>query len=100
MKKDCRMSLQSFYLEKKQGRELSSRPCGARGGSRTRTPLRAPAPEAGESTNSTTRASGVSPFVQRQAVYYHDGRKMSSIKFKFLDIYFSGICVQRVLDGP
>ena len=31
---------------------------GARGGSRTRTPLRALAPEASESTNSTTRASG------------------------------------------
>ena len=30
---------------------------GARGGSRTRTPLRALAPEASESTNSTTRAS-------------------------------------------
>lgn len=30
--------------------------CGARGGSRTRTPLRALAPEASESTNSTTRA--------------------------------------------
>lgn len=33
--------------------------CGARGGSRTRTPLRALAPEASESTNSTTRASGL-----------------------------------------
>ena len=33
---------------------------GAAGGSRTRTPLRALAPEASESTNSTTRASGVS----------------------------------------
>ena len=32
---------------------------GARGGSRTRTPLRALAPEASESTNSTTRASGL-----------------------------------------
>ena len=31
---------------------------GARGGSRTRTPLRALAPEASESTNSTTRANG------------------------------------------
>ena len=31
---------------------------GARGGSRTRTPLRALAPEASESTNSTTRAFG------------------------------------------
>ena len=35
---------------------------GARGGSRTRTPLRALAPEASESTNSTTRASGLSSF--------------------------------------
>ena len=34
------------------------RRAGARGGSRTRTPLRALAPEASESTNSTTRASG------------------------------------------
>ena len=35
---------------------------GARGGSRTRTPLRALAPEASESTNSTTRASGLCSF--------------------------------------
>ena len=44
---------------------------GARGGSRTRTPLRALAPEASESTNSTTRASnGVEgmPFVSTQVV--------------------------------
>ena len=39
---------------------------GARGGSRTRTPLRALAPEASESTNSTTRANGPS-FSQRKA---------------------------------
>ena len=44
---------------------LSNLSFGARGGSRTRTPLRAPAPEAGESTNSTTRASGVRRVVQR-----------------------------------
>ena len=41
---------------------------GARGGSRTRTPLRALAPEASESTNSTTRASYfvVRRFAQRK----------------------------------
>ena len=61
---------------------LSNLSFGARGGSRTRTPLRAPAPEAGESTNSTTRASGVSPFVQRQAVYYHAGWNVSTPFFE------------------
>ena len=44
---------------------------GARGGSRTRTPLRALAPEASESTNSTTRAQGLSftatPMLPRKA---------------------------------
>ena len=38
---------------------------GARGGSRTRTPLRALAPEASESTNSTTRAFGWHSFSAR-----------------------------------
>ena len=41
---------------------------GARGGSRTRTPLRALAPEASESTNSTTRAE-VKRAVPRREVY-------------------------------
>ena len=39
--------------------------CGARGGSRTRTPLRALAPEASESTNSTTRAKGGALFQRK-----------------------------------
>ena len=39
---------------------------GARGGSRTRTPLRALAPEASESTNSTTRAWRLRRVVQRK----------------------------------
>ena len=40
---------------------------GARGGSRTRTPLRALAPEASESTNSTTRASFSCAVVQHKS---------------------------------
>ena len=43
--------------QNKKGHPLGCPFSGARGGSRTRTPLRALAPEASESTNSTTRAS-------------------------------------------
>ena len=53
-----------FGKQKKKD-TIRSCPSGARGGSRTRTPLRALAPEASESTNSTTRASGVSLVVTR-----------------------------------
>ena len=52
--------LVSACLNAKKKDTTKSCPSGARGGSRTRTPLRALAPEASESTNSTTRASGVS----------------------------------------
>ena len=44
--------------EKKERTHFRVFVLGARGGSRTRTPLRALAPEASESTNSTTRALG------------------------------------------
>ena len=57
---------------------------GARGGSRTRTPLRALAPEASESTNSTTRASCVSePFRSAQALYYHNRFWLSIVFSRF-----------------
>ena len=42
--------------QKKNSRKQMLAAVGARGGSRTRTPFRALAPEASESTNSTTRA--------------------------------------------
>ena len=45
-------------INKKRGTPTACLSFGARGGSRTRTPLRALAPEASESTNSTTRAFG------------------------------------------
>ena len=51
---------QPYLTNKKYGHpDWDVRIFGARGGSRTRTPLRALAPEASESTNSTTRASGL-----------------------------------------
>ena len=54
---------------------------GARGGSRTRTPLRALAPEASESTNSTTRANGEAERLSCsvQALYYHIPGQVSSL---------------------
>ena len=54
---------------------------GARGGSRTRTPLRALAPEASESTNSTTRANGEAERLSCsvQALYYHIPGRVSSL---------------------
>ena len=59
---------------------------GARGGSRTRTPLRALAPEASESTNSTTRASIIQfaePVALKQDVSYHNRGQVSTGFFKF-----------------
>ena len=55
---------------------------GARGGSRTRTPLRALAPEASESTNSTTRASG-----WRRAVLL-SASDMLPLGTKFVNTFF------------
>ena len=53
--------------------------CGARGGSRTRTPLRALAPEASESTNSTTRASGaVLMYRSERMRFYHRNLSLST----------------------
>ena len=60
---------------------------GARGGSRTRTPLRALAPEASESTNSTTRAKGWGGAVSAQVIYYHAPDELStpfSSKFRIV----------------
>ena len=52
---------------------------GARGGSRTRTPLRALAPEASESTNSTTRASGaVLMYRSERMRFYHRNLSLST----------------------
>ena len=59
---------------------------GARGGSRTRTPLRALAPEASESTNSTTRACGTRSAQER---YYHICRPLSTLFAKFSYFFFS-----------
>ena len=60
------LATQGFRAEKQKNQTFRSGFCGARGGSRTRTPLRAPAPEAGESTNSTTRASGSCSITQNK----------------------------------
>ena len=57
------------YSTKEKGHTSNVCPFGARGGSRTRTPLRALAPEASESTNSTTRASGLAFRVAQRKRY-------------------------------
>ena len=54
-----------FHRQKNVGAKFTLLRRGARGGSRTRTSLRTLAPEASESTNSTTRASGFAPFSTR-----------------------------------
>ena len=72
-------------------------PFGARGGSRTRTPLRALAPEASESTNSTTRASGLVASATEVII----PRKWASVNtfFQFLFIFCIGPLAQRLASG-
>ncbi len=66
---------------------------GARGGSRTRTPLRALAPEASESTNSTTRANGEVErlFCSVQVLCYHTKERVSSLFCGILSFSFFAV---------
>ena len=66
---------------------------GARGGSRTRTPLRALAPEASESTNSTTRACGTRSAQER---YYHISPQMSTLFANFFNSFFAARSLTRL----
>ena len=75
---------------------LSNLSFGARGGSRTRTSLRTPAPEAGESTNSTTRASYSLGAVAQRRTYI--STESSECQQLFLEIFVflsEGIFVDR-----
>ena len=82
------------YSTKEKGHTSNVCPFGARGGSRTRTPLRALAPEASESTNSTTRASA-------SATEVIIPWKWAAVNtfFQFLFIFFIGPLAQRLASG-
>ena len=84
------------YSTKEKG-HTSKCPFGARGGSRTRTPLRALAPEASESTNSTTRASGLVASATEVII----PRKRAAVNtfFQFLFIFFIRPLAQRLAPG-
>ena len=107
-----------FHLKCGEIRQKSTHKCGflpasflsmqlgARGGSRTRTPLRALAPEASESTNSTTRAKW--PCSARM-ILYHIQRGLSTAIFPLLGKICAEIFVslfgrkavrQREVAGP
>ena len=85
------------YSTKEKGHTSNVCPFGARGGSRTRTPLRALAPEASESTNSTTRASGLVASATEVII----PRKWASVNtfFQFLFIFCIGPLAQRLASG-
>ena len=85
------------YSTKEKGHTSNVCPFGARGGSRTRTPLRALAPEASESTNSTTRASGLVASATEVII----PQKWASVNtfFQFLFIFCIGPLAQRLASG-